>query len=102
MSQYGGIRILYRSDEALSGLYLIHLQTGMDGGDDHIQLAEELVWIIKSAICQDIRLDAGKEPEVGLRPIELHDFIQLSQQSIYAETIGIDGGLEWSVMTKYS
>src|SRR5690606_39022364 len=79
VAQDGGVRILYRREEALGGFGLGHVELRVDARHDEVEAGQHLVVVVEAAIGQDVALYAAEDAEgratvAGIRRVEAFDF----------------------------
>ncbi len=69
----------------------------MNAGNDHVQLGQQGILAIQSAVLEDVHLDPGQQAKlrsfVGKFRVELFDLLELLAQAGGVQTVGLEFGL---------
>ncbi len=74
----------------------VHPQLGVDRHHDHVELLQQLRFLVQRAVLQDVALDAGEQPERRPARVQLRDHRQLLAQPRGRQPTG--HGQPWRVV----
>ena len=84
------MRILHRANNPAGHVRFRERERGVDGGDDVIELRQDVVGKIKRTVAEDVALDAGEETEVVELFVELVDHRDLDAQPRHIQPARLD------------
>ncbi len=93
VAQDGSAGVLCSRDEPAGGLFFVHAQVGVNGGDDKVEAGEQVVGIVEAAVVEDIAFDAFENAERRQFGIQGVDFSPLGQYPVLLQAVGIESRL---------
>ncbi len=92
MAQAGDIFILHGVDDAISHLFFVRAESGMNGGDDIIEFRKERIGKIEFSAFQDVTFGPGEEGALGLFRIQGVNLFDLGMKAFFIQTMSLEGG----------
>ena len=91
VAEDGGVGVFDGFEEAGHGFFDVHLQVGVDGGDDEVEGGEDLIAVVEGSIVEDVGFDAFEDGEGGEFFVELVYLGVLFADTVFFEAVGVEG-----------